>query len=316
MRSLFVLLAALVCSSGPAFGWGCEGHQIVALIARAHLTPAAWAAVDQLLRENPIDPALNRFCKDRPADLMADSATWADDVKNVEKTGDWHFIDIPIAVNPARGQEPDVMQWCKPADGKPGCIVSAIALESGILRDMTRPAADRAKALRYVIHLIGDLSQPLHASDNRDRGGNCTAIQFFDQEKPDNLHSIWDYRIIAKHLADRQMTQARYAVTLDKAYYPDWPWGFNMNIDVPAQAWDSHAMAVVFTYGNLMPPIPVAPANAGLADNNACNAERDTVQALHINVGAEYDSKALPVIDEQLAKAGFRLADLLNQTFK
>jgi hypothetical protein len=316
MRSLFVLLAALVCSSGPAFGWGCEGHQIVALIAWAHLTPTARAAVDQLLRGNPIDPALNRFCKDRSDNLMVDSATWADDVKNTEKTGDWHFIDIPIAVNPARGQEPDVMQWCKPADGKPGCIVSAIALESEILRDASKPAPDRAKALRYVIHFIGDLSQPLHASDNRDRGGNCTAISFFGGEKPDNLHAIWDYKIIAKEMADRHMTQSQYAAMLDKAYSPNWPWGGNQNIDVPSQAWDSHAMAVVFTYGNLTPKIPVAPANAGLADNNACNAERDTVQALHITIGADYESKALPVIDEQLAKAGLRLADLLNDTFK
>ena len=60
---------------------------MIALIARAHLTPAAANAVDQLLRENPIDPALSRFCKDRPNDLMADSATWADDAKNIEKTG-------------------------------------------------------------------------------------------------------------------------------------------------------------------------------------------------------------------------------------
>ena len=68
---------------------------MVALIARAHLTPAASISVDQLLRENPIDPALSRFCKDRPSDLMADSATWADDAKTIEKTAEWHFIDIP-----------------------------------------------------------------------------------------------------------------------------------------------------------------------------------------------------------------------------
>ena len=86
-------------SSAPAFGWGCEGHQMIALIARAHLTPAASAAVDQLLSANPIDPALSRFCNDRPADLMADSATWADDERNIDKTtAGWHFIDIPLAV--------------------------------------------------------------------------------------------------------------------------------------------------------------------------------------------------------------------------
>src|SRR5277367_3526128 len=76
LRSL-ALFAILPFLTRPAYGWGCEGHQMIALIARSHLTPEASTAVDQLLRENPIDPTLNRFCKDRPADLMADSATWA-----------------------------------------------------------------------------------------------------------------------------------------------------------------------------------------------------------------------------------------------
>src|SRR5580704_336492 len=165
MRPVLSFLAMLPLASVPAFGWGCEGHQMIALIARAHLTSAVSSAVDQMLRENPIDPALSRFCKDRPNDPMADSATWADDVKTIEKTGDWHFIDIPLAV---RGDS-DVMKWCKPVDGKPGCIVSAIDYEWALLRDKSEPAPVRAKALRYVIHLVGDLSQPLHATDNHDR---------------------------------------------------------------------------------------------------------------------------------------------------
>src|SRR5580704_6130260 len=126
MRPILTLLTVLPLTTGCAFGWGCEGHQMIALIARAHLTSAASSAVDRLLRENPIDPALSRFCKDRPNDLMADSATWADDARNIEKTAEWHYIDIPLAVRAGS----DVMQWCKPtADGKPGCIVSAIDYE-------------------------------------------------------------------------------------------------------------------------------------------------------------------------------------------
>src|SRR5271157_1467643 len=107
MRTLLAAIAALPLLSASAFGWGCEGHEMVALIARAHLTPQVSAEVDRLLRASPIDPALNRFCKDRPSDLMADSATWADDVKNTEKTGDWHFIDIPRAVTSG-----DAAKWC------------------------------------------------------------------------------------------------------------------------------------------------------------------------------------------------------------
>jgi hypothetical protein len=313
MRLILLPAFASCLFSIPAFGWGCEGHQMIALIARAHLTPAASAEVDQLLREHPIDPKLNRFCKDRPSDLMADSSTWADDARQIEKTADWHFIDIPVAVPSI--PTTDLMQWCKPTDGKPGCIVTAIEYESKILKDRTRSGADRATALRYLIHFTGDLSQPLHASDNHDRGGNCTSVHFFSHEKPENLHAIWDYSIIEKELADKNVTQTRYAADLDRTFANRWPdWGASKT-DATAWAWDSHALAVSVTYADLKPPIPIAPVSAGLADAAACDAGKATVEALHIQIGAEYTNVAFPVIRQQLAKAGYRLAGLLNQTF-
>jgi hypothetical protein len=308
MRPVLSLLAVLSFATVPAFGWGCEGHQMIALVARAHLTPAASSAVDRLLRENPIDPALNRFCKDRPNDLMADSATWADDARNIEKTAEWHYIDIPLAVR----TESDLMNWCKPApDGKPGCIVSALDYEWALLRDKSQPAPVRAKALRYVIHFVEDLSQPLHTADNHDRGGNCTEIKFFAQEKPENLHAIWDYKIIARDLEARKATEAEYARTLDGEFARS-----ESKIDISAWTWESHGLAATVTYADLKPPIPIASPNAGLADDAACMAGRAAVAALHISIGDEYVSHALPVIREQLAKAGYRLAGLLNQTLQ
>ena len=316
MRLVILALLASTTFTGSAFGWGCEGHQMVALIARAHLSPATSAEVDRLLRENPIDPSLNRFCKDRPEDLMADSATWADDARQIEKTADWHFIDIPIAVPANPAHEAQLMQWCKPSDGKPGCIVSAIEYERKILADRARSGPDRAKALRYIIHFIGDLSQPLHASDNHDRGGNCTAIYFFSPDKPDNLHAIWDYRIVAKELADRNATQQQYAAVVDKDFSGRWSdWGAS-RADVTAWTWDSHALAISVSYGDLKPQIPVASASAGLADQAACDAGRASVEPLHISIGKDYTNAALPVIREQLAKAGYRLAGLLNDILK
>ena len=288
---------------------------MVALIARAHLTPSASSAVDQLLRENPIDPALSRFCKDRPSDLMADSASWADDAKTIEKTAEWHFIDIPLAVR-GYSNEKDAMKWCAPIEGKPGCIVAAIDYGWALLRDQSQPARVRAKALRYVIHFVGDLSQPLHASDNRDQGGNCTAVRFFSEEKPANLHAIWDYKIIARDLEAAKATQAQYAKNLDESFARNWPsWG-ESKIDILAWTWESHGLASTVSYGELKPPIPIAPATAGLADQAACNAGRAAVAAEHISIGEEYVGYALPVIREQLAKAGYRLAGLLNQTFE
>src|ERR1043166_8363102 len=108
MRLRLLTFAAPCILAGNLWGWGCEGHQITALIARAHLTPAAAAAVDRLLKENPIDPALSRFCKDRPVDPMADASTWADDIRNTEKTASWHYIDIPLTTAGNTSLDP----WC------------------------------------------------------------------------------------------------------------------------------------------------------------------------------------------------------------
>jgi hypothetical protein len=317
MRSIGILFAVLPVFASPAFGWGCEGHQMIALIARAHLTPAAASAVDQLLRENPIDPSLSRFCKDRPNDLMADAATWADDARNIEKTGDWHFIDIPLAVHIEQASREDAMKWCRAlADGGPGCIITAIDYEWMILRDASRPAAARAKALRYMIHFIGDLSQPLHASDNHDRGGNCTSIRFFSEQKPENLHAIWDYKIIALELAATGATQPQYAKGLDESFARNWQaWG-GSKPDLLAWTWDSHTLATTVTYPDLKPPIPIAPRSAGLADQAACDTGREATAALRISIDREYMAQALPVIREQLAKAGYHLAGLLNETFR
>ena len=289
---------------------------MIALIARAHLTPAASSAVDQLLRGSTIGPELSRFCKDRPNDPMADSATWADDARTIEKTADWHFIDIPLALHADSSNEKNVTKWCKPIEGKPGCIVSAIDYEWMLLRDTSQPARVRARALRYVIHFVGGLSQPLHAADNHDRGGNCTEIRFYSEAKPESLHAIWDYRIIARELETHKATQAQYARKLDENFSREWMlWG-ESNIDVLAWTWESHALASAAAYAELKPPIPIAPATSGLADQAACTAGRAAVAALRISVDDEYVSRVLPIIRQQLAKAGYRLAGLLNQTFK
>lgn len=308
---LFALMVPLFASS--AFGWGCEGHQVIALIARAHLTPAVSAAVDELLRASPVDPALTRFCQDRPADPMADAATWADDVKNQAKTSLWHYVDIPLSVESVTGLDP----WCPPIGpsvegrNRPGCITDAIEYELAILRDQSRPEADRATALRYIIHLVGDIHQPLHTEDNNDQGGNCTAMQFFAEARPANLHAIWDYKLIEHQLAQTKLTQPAYAAALNSRFPGKFAAVATAKADDPvAWAWESHRLAESTAYGLLEPGIPVETPDP----KAVCGAERDKVQALHIAIAEAYSEKAMPVIDEQLAIAGFRLAVLLNAT--
>jgi hypothetical protein len=318
MRIALSLIAALPLVAGSAFGWGCQGHQMVALIARAHLTPVASAAVDRLLRENPIDAALSRFCKDRPDDLMADAASWADDQRNVDKsTEPWHYINIPLAVHAGSVPEREAMKWCPPsAGGGPGCIVAALDEQWAILRDAGRPAATRAQALRYVIHFIGDDAQPLHVEDNHDQGGNCTSIRFYGETRLRNLHGIWDTQLIARALDAGPFTQPEYARQLDERFSTRWKeWG-EMPVNFLAWTWDSHRIAESVPYGDLKPAIPVEPAAAGQADKDACDVERANVSALHISVGETYAAEALPVIQQQLAKAGYRLAGMLNSVFR
>ncbi len=301
-------------TAGSAFGWGCEGHQMVAMIARAHLTPETSAAVDQLLSQNPVDPALKRFCQDRPADPMADAATWPDDVRPIAKTGAWHFVDIPLGIT----KRTPLTEWCAPivpppaGQDWPGCVTNAIEYNLAILRDKTKPNSDRATALRYIIHFLGDTHQPLHDSDNDDKGGNCTAMTFFTEEKPANLHSIWDYKLIAHELILSRHTPAAYAYDIDRKYSAQGVKWREAPSDPIEWAWEAHAVAIAKTYGDLSPKIPLEKTNP-LPD---CDAERGKVAALHISIGDKYFGETLPTIEEQIAKAGNRLAALLNRTIQ
>ncbi len=289
---------------------------MVALIARAHLNPAIASAVDDLLKQNPVDPALNRFCKDRPDDPMADAATWPDDAKSREKTGNWHYVDIPRSVDQVTSLDP----WCPPlgpsVDGKnrPGCITNAMEFELTVLHDKARPVAERATALRYIIHFVGDIHQPLHDEDNNDQGGNCTSMQFFSETTPSNLHAIWDYKLIQHRLEQAKLTQSAYAADLNARFAEKFrALSAAKPADATAWAWETHAVGQAVVYGSLDPGIPVETPDA----QAVCSAERrGKVSALHITVGADYFGKAIPVIDAQLATAGFRLARLLNDTLR
>src|SRR5580693_6933733 len=172
----FAVHLCLVCGlmlllwPSPAHAWGCKGHQTVALIAEKHLTPEAKQFVLKLLTENPADAKLNSYCGGERRDLMADVSTWADDVRGERKIGPWHYIDIP------RGSQREPLEkYC----GQDGCVTRAISEQLAILKDARADAGKRAEALRYVIHFVGDLHQPLHTITNADEGGNCVPVKYF-----------------------------------------------------------------------------------------------------------------------------------------
>src|ERR1700722_17811224 len=143
------ILAAISGCAISAFGWGVEGHALIARIAEAQLTPAVHAKVVQILGPNV---------------SMASVASWPDEIRRSRtETGPWHYIDIPI------GQlHLDMARDCPKGD----CVIKKIEDFEAVLRDPSTPAEQRREALMFVIHFVGDLHQPLHDSDNHDKGGN------------------------------------------------------------------------------------------------------------------------------------------------
>jgi len=123
--SVLVLLF-LAVSALPAFGWGCAGHQTVALVALNQLNTNANAKVHQLLQGQPL-PSINRFCGATTLDVFADVATWADDEREIRKdTAGWHFRDIPLGAS-----RESLATFCDPATG---CVTQAIHTQLDVLR--------------------------------------------------------------------------------------------------------------------------------------------------------------------------------------
>jgi hypothetical protein len=314
MRALFALAVLLAPSS--LFGWGCDGHRVVAFLARAHLTQAASGEVDRLLHAAPVDVSSNRYCPDPPADVMAAVASWADDVRAGKKNGVWHYIDIPRTTT----KRTKITAWCPPispaSGGKDaaGCVVDAIEYFAKILSDKSRSDADRAEALRYLIHFVGDIHQPLHAIDDSDQGGNCDPVRFAGDPAATNLHSLWDSWLLTSAMQKGSFADtAAFAASLDARFAPLFESLSKRRVNDPESwAWESDGLARRMAYGKLNPAI--APEAAG--STVVCAARRKSVEALHIVISEAYVSQAQPVVDKQLARAGFRLARLLNSILR
>ncbi len=305
----FCLLSLVAVSlfSSSAFAWGCKGHQTVALIAEAHLTPETRQYLDALLKDNPIDPELKRYCGNFSGSLLADSSTWPDDIRNTAHNGPWHYIDIPRGAPHA-----PLSRYC----GDSGCVTQAIVEQMAILKDAHADPRKRANALRYIIHFVGDLHMPLHATTNNDEGGNCVPVGYFRRVPREhnhsftpNLHSLWDTTILER---DMQGADPReYADFLEQSFAHDLTAWQSAGINVDAWAWESHDVAETVVYAKLQPKDPLeapVPVRSCTDDNNV--GER--LLQMHFVVGEKYQDSAARVIQRRIAQAGIRLALILN----
>jgi hypothetical protein len=309
------MAAILLLCPVQAWPWGCDGHEAVAMIAEKHMSAHALERANQLLQRQPIDPALSRYCASQGSDLMVDSSTWADDIRSARpETSEWHFIDIP------RDAPRSALAESCPAST--GCVTSAIQHQLELLRSVSNDPRVRADALRFVIHFVGDLHQPLHCVSNNDMGGNCVPVDFFGnapvvrnpqfESYAPNLHAVWDSAIIQRMRGMDSV--AHWADSLDEQFSPQEAGWQKAGINVEGWAWESHELADSMVYVKLPVAIPVEKpvlVKSCVDDNHVSTR----MLKLHEQVSQAYVDGVAPAINEQIAKAGIRLAMILNQVW-
>jgi hypothetical protein len=310
---VFLAAAIFLIAPSSAWAWGCEGHQVVALIAERNLTPHALAMIKQILHDGPIDPSLSRYCKEGGTDPMADASTWPDDIRTLRpETAPWHYVDIPRGTS-----RREIAKFCPLPES---CVTQAITDQLAILRSTDIDPQKKADALRFLIHFVGDLHQPLHATTNNDQGGNCVPVAFFDalpqprnpqtETYAPNLHGVWDTNILER--ATNGKTVDQVAADLEESYRNKLVRWQKAPANIDAWAWESFKLAQKQVYGKLPVRVPLeSPQSVKLcADDNHVSAR---LLKLNVRLGDRYQSMAAPIVRQRLAQAGARLAVLLNQ---
>jgi len=274
IRVSMLVFAAMLAASPAAMAWSALGHRLVGAIAERHLSPAAEAQVRELLAGEP-DPTL------------AGVAYWADALRNSDpaefkRTSRWHYINAL-----GGGCDFDLIRDCP--DGN--CVVAQIERQSAILADRAQPREARRDALKFLVHFVGDVHQPMHAGDRADAGGNGYQISLVTALEPEayardkyndgvmgtNLHSVWDYYI----LGARGLSLPRYTQALDAL-----PW----------------------------PPPTESPSSSPMAwAKESCRL----IQARHIypdthKLDDGYLDAFRPLAEQRIRQAAWRLASMLN----
>lgn len=248
----YAMALAMGLAAIGARAWGTDGHQVVARIAEAQLTPKAKAEFDRLLAQEP-------------GQTLASISTWADEHRN-PATATWHYVNFPR----------DTCEYVADRDCPDGkCVVGAIDRQVAVLRS-SESDERRLLALKYLVHFVADVHQPLHAGYADDRGGNQYQLQAF--MRGSNLHALWDSGII-KSLNE---SPADMAVRLSRLS------SSTANIDSSAAMTAQESCQIVALPGYY--------------------PER--------RVGQDYIERFKPVLEGRLILAGRRLGSLLNRTIE
>ena len=253
-------LAALVPT--PALVWGQAGHRIIGQLGSERIDGKTCAEIERIIDN----------------ESLAEAATFADEQKSnpdpfwQETASPWHYVTVPEGKTYAEvGAPPE------------GDAYTALQRFTATLRDPSASKADKAVALRFIIHIVGDLHQPMHVGNGTDRGGNDERVMFFG--KSTNLHSIWDSALID----GQNLSFTEYAARLDRRITPQ----------LTIAWWDPNPLTWI---------AESAKARAAAYPNASEGATP--------NLGYSYQFEQLPTVELRLEQGGVRLAAYLDSIWQ
>lgn len=277
-RNLPIFLSLCILPLPCVLAWGNIGHRTVAYLAEKYLSPGATTYVSALLND---------------ADI-SDAAIWADEVRRTHEfhyTAGWHFIDAED--DPPRTCQVNYNRDCNPG---PGCVVSAIVNMTERVNDPGLSSYDKGNALKFLLHFIGDIHQPLH-TEAEDKGGNGIEVEW--GRKRTNLHSVWDSMIIEKligwrHGDDEQSSAKDWANKLYSA--------------------DARGLQLGSECDDVQNAQDCALSWAGEANQWVCKyVLKDDVEGVEgKDLSEDYYDGAVPIVEDLVGKAGRRLAAWIN----
>ncbi|WP_435263910.1 S1/P1 nuclease [Tenacibaculum sp. nBUS_03] len=259
MTKRFLLLLFSFLMSFSAFSnddiWGPTGHRATGKIAENHLTNRAKRKIDKLLE----------------GESLAFVSTYADEIKSDRKYSEyysWHYINMPLEGKYETSEK-----------NTKGDLITGINRCVEVLKDENSSVKDKRFHLKMLVHLMGDLHQPMHIGQKEDKGGNTIQVQWHGRGS--NLHRVWDESILSKwnmsyvELAGNAKKLSKQQIkVIQKGTVVDW-------------MYDTHKLTKKVY------------ASAKVGEN----------------LRYRYSYVYFPVVREQLQKGGVRLAKLLNDIF-
>lgn len=256
-----IIIAALAYMPFTAAAWGTLGHRIVGEVADSYINAKTRLAIKQILGN----------------ETMAMTANWADFIKSdtsYNYLSNWHYVNLPADLS-----QSDVYRFL---DNQPGPnIYNKLNDMVAVLKNTKSTAEQKKLALRMVIHLVGDLHQPMHTARKDDLGGNKIQLLWFGEKS--NLHRVWDEQLIDY----QQLSYTEYTKAI--------------NFATPQQVvnWQKNTLK-----------------DCVFESYTICNKIYATGIKNDDKLSYKYNFDWIGTVNEQLLKGGVRLAGILNTIYK